>query len=560
MTRATRTLALVLTIAAASAILSYRPVYEPDLGWHLAHGRENLAGRLVRTNLFSFTWAEYPQRYTSWLSETIAYAAWSAGGDAAVRTLQAAALAVTFGFVYLACRVRGAVLPSVAILVFGFLVIEPRAIPRPHLVSFAGVAVCSWLIERARAAGSARPLIAAVPLVAVWSNLHAESMFGPLTIGLFAAAQLVHPSSLSRRESMRALAVAMGCAVALLANPYGWGLIRYLFENAFVPQLLAIAELQPASLPFYRAFFVYVVLAALLLVSMPRRLTAWEGLAALVFAALGYRYLRFTPLVFLVTAPMLAARLTEWSARGLDSRAVLVTALVGALFASRLPPSAYVTSLRAGSLFPETLLPPRAIDFARAEGLAGPVFNSNNLGGWMTWTMYPGVRVFQDSRLQAYPPEHFRTILDASRSQEAWDAMVRGVDWAMLSTPRVNALSGVGRFPTTDWPLIYWDDAVEIVVRRSGRYAPLGSRLEYTLLMPDADIFSLAPILSSSGANRLRAEAQRQRVENPGGFTGAAVTCLSGDRAACEDAERIAARIPSLEREAAFVRALRSGT
>ena len=152
MTRATRTLTLVLTIAAASAILSYRPVYEPDLGWHLAHGRENLAGRLVRTNLFSFTWPEYPQRYTSWLSETIAYAAWSAGGDAAVRTLQAAALAVTFGFVYLACRVRGAVLPSVAILVFGFLVIEPRAIPRPHLVSFAGVAVCSWLIERARAA------------------------------------------------------------------------------------------------------------------------------------------------------------------------------------------------------------------------------------------------------------------------------------------------------------------------------------------------------------------------------------------------------------------------
>ena len=69
MTRATRTLTLVLTIAAASAILSYRPVYEPDLGWHLAHGREHLAGRLVRTNLFSFTWPEYPQRYTSWLSD-----------------------------------------------------------------------------------------------------------------------------------------------------------------------------------------------------------------------------------------------------------------------------------------------------------------------------------------------------------------------------------------------------------------------------------------------------------------------------------------------------------
>ena len=86
--------------------------------------------------------------------------------------------------------------------------------------------------------------------------------------------------------------------------------------------------------------------------------------------------------------------------------------------------------------------------------------------------------MFQDSRLQAYPPEHFRAILDASRSQPAWDALVSGVDWAVLSVPRPNALSGAGRFPSTAWATVYEDDAVEILVRRNGRYAALADNAD----------------------------------------------------------------------------------
>ena len=106
-------------------------------------------------------------------------------------------------------------------------------------------------------------------------------------------------------------------------------------------------------------------------------------------------------------------------------------------------------------------------------GLEGPVFNSHNLGGYIAWSLYPRVRVFQDSRLQAYPPEHFRRIIDASRSQDDWNTLVAGVDWAMISVPRPNQLSGAGRFPAADWATVYLDDAIEIVVRRSGKFARL---------------------------------------------------------------------------------------
>ena len=59
-----RRAALCLAIAAGAAVLSFRPIYEPDLWWHLAQGREDAAGRLVRSNVFSFTYPDYRQAYT----------------------------------------------------------------------------------------------------------------------------------------------------------------------------------------------------------------------------------------------------------------------------------------------------------------------------------------------------------------------------------------------------------------------------------------------------------------------------------------------------------------
>jgi hypothetical protein len=466
---------VVLAIAAASAVVSFRSVYEPDLGWHLAQGRESLSGRIVRTNLFSSTYPDYRQHYTSWLSEAGAYAAWRAGGDAGIQTVQAVTVAAALSLVYFACRVQAAAMPSLAILVLGFFVVEPRAIARPHLVSFAGIAACAWLVQRTVVSRSARLLWWAVPIVAVWSNLHGECVFGVLLIAMFGLAELAWPAALTRREAIRVLTIAIGCMVALLLNPYGWGLFQYLYENVSVPAVLSIAELQPPYLPAYRAFFVYVGVALLILISLPRRLTLAEAVTAVVFAALGLRYLRLTPLLFLATAPMLAVRLTLWTSRGVDGRAFLAMALAAALFVPRVPLTTMVRGVRVGGALPDAVFPEAAVEFVRARGLSGPVFNSHNLGGWLAWRTYPDVRVFQDSRLQAYPPEHFRAILHASRSQPAWDALMSGVDWAILSLVRPNALSGDGSFPHADWATVYSDEAVEILVRRTGRYAALAT-------------------------------------------------------------------------------------
>ena len=125
--------------------------------------------------------------------------------------------------------------------------------------------------------------------------------------------------------------------LATLVNPYGWGLERYLYENWSVPQILTIAELLPPSLPTYRAFFVYAALAALSML-MPWRAASLSELAATaIFGALGAMFLRFTPLLFIVTAPVVADRAGRLIARGIDGRAVVATTIAASLLISRVP-------------------------------------------------------------------------------------------------------------------------------------------------------------------------------------------------------------------------------
>ena len=222
--------------------------------------------------------------------------------------------------------------------------------------------------------------------------------------------------------------IAVAAAAATLLNPYGWGLWQYLYENLSVQGVVAIAELLPPALPGYRAFYFYLALTATLLVVDRRGFALSDAVVFAVFATFGLMHLRETPLVLCVTAPAVAQRLAGLTARGLDYRAILVTSFCAALALSRIPPPVL---LRAFAIGADAVEPPQffsrgAIDFANRAGLSGPVFNSVNLGGYIAWKMYPTARVFQDTRFQAYPPEHFRSIIAASASQDEWNRLVDG--------------------------------------------------------------------------------------------------------------------------------------
>jgi hypothetical protein len=470
---------LICLALATGALLGFHRTFEADLWWHLAQGREVAAGRLVTTNLFSGTYPNYPQPYASWLFELGAFGLWSLCGAAGIQAGQALAVAFTLIFTYLAGRSRATIAAVLAIEALGFFIIELRVTPRPHLASMALMAACTVLIEKARERRSAIPLAWAILLIALWSNIHAESFFGAAMVGMFAAGELVLPKSLSRRQAWAALALAAACTAANMANPYGFGIFRYLWEGQRSAEVVQIAELRPAYLPVYAPYFAYVFCGAGLLLWKLRKLALWELLVFGAFTALALLHVRFVGLSLCATAPMVAARLADVFPKTRAYILVGIALCAGALLSPR-PLADRFGQLGSGESFlaPPDVVSPGAIRFIRDAGLKGPVFNSNILGGYLMWNLYPEVRVFQDSRFQSYPPELFANIHEAYSSQDQWDKLIAGVDWAVLSLSRRGPLSGVGRFPRDQWALVYRDEAIGVAVRRSGRFGSLAAKYQ----------------------------------------------------------------------------------
>ena len=221
----------------------------------------------MRTNLFSFVHPDYPQPYTSWLFDLGSYVLWTRAGPAALQAVQALLIAATLGAIALACRIRSSAAAAISVCVFGWMILEPRALPRPHVFSFLGLAVCVWLVERARQARSAKPLWwlprgrLRCGRTSTWN-----ACSGSPSSESSLRCEFVCPRDLTRREAAKALGIVAIGLLATACNPYGFGLLRYMFENSFVPQVLDIAELRPPYLPNYRAFFAWTIAGGLLIV------------------------------------------------------------------------------------------------------------------------------------------------------------------------------------------------------------------------------------------------------------------------------------------------------
>jgi hypothetical protein len=466
---------LVVLALAAGALLSFHLTYEADFWWHLAQGRETAAGRLVTRNLLSGTYPNYPQPFTSWLFELCAYGVWSLAGAAGIEIGQALIIAITLALSYFACRHRAPISLVLGIEALGLFVLEPRAMPRPHMASLIAMAACTLLVERTVRARSLKPLWWSVPLIALWSNTHAEAFFGAGYIGLFAFGEFLRPAILSRRQAWTALAIAAAATAANMMNPYGTGIFRYLWENANATDVVQIAEFRPAYLPVYAPFFAYLACGAALLLWKRRVVGLWEVLVFAVFAYLALQHVRFTPLFFCASAPIVSGCLADTRIK-LVKGAILVPAVVLAGFLmSPVPFERRLQQFGVGSnyLEPSDTLSRDANAYIRSAGLRGLVFNSNNLGGYLAWNLYPDVQIFQDTRFQAYPARFFAEIHEAYQSQPEWDRLVAGADWAVLSRNRGGPLSGVGRFPQEQWAPVFMDRAVVVLVRRSGRFGSL---------------------------------------------------------------------------------------
>ena len=95
------------------------------------------------------------------------------------------------------------------------------------------------------------------------------------------------------------------------------------------------------------------------------------------------------------------------------------------------------------------------------------MYNDLEVGSYLTWEGWPRHRVFQDPRINGYPPAFHALLRRDDLSRREWDALLAGfgVTTALVTYPDLNPRAAF--FDPERWALVYRAaDGLVFVARR----------------------------------------------------------------------------------------------
>ncbi len=422
--RTAGSLALPLLVGGVFAFVSTRvAVRDSDVFWQLATARDLLARGFGRGDTFSWTAAGAPLASDQWLGQLLFYGAWLAGSWQGVVAFRALAVGALVALVVLAAldarrdRPLAAVLAALpAILLSRFVSVE-----RPELLGFACFALLVVLLRRGRR-GSGRALVATVPLIALWANLHGSFALGVVLTGIACAEGWLR----DRARRRVYLAVALAAFVASLATPAGlggWTAPGFHFTQP-PREIQEWAVVDVRALP--GILYAVALAATLALAFVSPRAPLADAALLLPVAFLSLTAVRQTPYLAIAAAPFIAARL-PWPRVPPSPPAGPRAALAGGLVALALLAGGVATAPAEPDLagFPAGAL----ATLPEGPGLLAQY----DWGGFLIWYA-PRTPVFVDGRLTPYLGTtlgEYRTVLAAA---PGWRDVLerRGVRWLLL--------------------------------------------------------------------------------------------------------------------------------
>jgi len=466
-----------------------------DLWGHVLFGDEFLrSGHLARTDPYSWTANGQPWVNHEIAAEVTLALAHRALGGTGLLLLKIVAGLLAFGIAL--SIARKPMSPNARLIAWAFGALAVVEISygfaaRPQIFTALAIAAELWILAAIHR-GQRRWLFALPPLVAVWINTHGGALAGIvllLAATIATAAQgfcrRVAPEFLRSRIAAPVPAstvtwLAISCvasAAALLINPYGFGLVRWLAGSVLWlrPQ---IAEWNPVQFSGeHAAFFLCVAIAATGFLFSRRPIALWELAVTGALGFMAFRSARHTPLFCLAALAFVPPHLMDALERFHDSFARLtnlfrnagtqkvVTALLAAVSLGIMVAAGTLHKERAWTMeVPRKQYPVAALEFIRQHGLRGNMLTFFDWGEECIWEL-PDSRVSIDGRLDTcYPRDVFAAhwnFYNAEMSRQP-ALNLEQADFALLPP---NMAGAVMLWKQRGWQPVYSDATAVVLVK-----------------------------------------------------------------------------------------------
>jgi hypothetical protein len=407
---------LLVTVGVIAFNLKFS-VLDLDIWWHLKVGDWMVQHMAVPHNgLFTWTAADRPWVAYSWGYEVLlsrAYAWFGLVGIGVYGTLLT--LGVAYSIFWMLRRLSGQFWTACILAVVACSAFLFNLMPRPVFFSMVLFCVTLTLVLEANRAGRVQ-LLYWLPLIFVlWANLHIQFIYGLFAVGLLLAVNVAHRLAASLGWTpdwlqaptlpLATLAVLFAaCFIATCLGPYFFHLYGVIlqYSQAKVPYRM-IMELQPLNFRAYSHFVQLLLMGfAFFAVGRQRKVDAFKLLLLSVASVVAFRTMRDAWFICVPAAACIADTLASTAERE-AGETWLQKFAVAAVVAISLVVFARSTDFNTRGLDRaiSSFLPVNAVNYLRQHPAPGPVYNTLDWGGFLTWYM-PDRPVAIDGRTDLY--------------------------------------------------------------------------------------------------------------------------------------------------------------
>lgn len=414
-----------------------------DLGRHLKNGEvilsEGLKSPVLFTNFYSYTQNDYPFVNHHWGSGVIFYLIYHFYGFVGLSIFYVGLGAVTLLlFCYIAQK-DGHPFSALLFTLMLMPLLAFRVEIRPEMFTYFLSGVVYFLLWQWRKGRLTNKALLWLPvLMFLWVNLHIGFIFGFLIIAAFGLDQLIRLLS-KRSNGFVFLAITAVASVAsALLNPWGVKGLWYpleifknygylIVENQSIPFLENLGFATTMPFGFFKLVLVIVAVSFVFAFVVNRNQFFWTNLVLTVVTGfLAFLGIRHFPSFAFFALPTLSLNFYRPLPGNMHRAYRLALTLVFIVALG-------IVGFRSYSLFTAKIqnfglgLAPKvseAAEFFRQNGIAGPVFNNYDVGGYLIFYLFPKEKVFVDNRPEAYSTAFFENVYKpVQQDEQKWQKL-----------------------------------------------------------------------------------------------------------------------------------------
>jgi hypothetical protein len=445
---------VLVGVFALAVVLAFHNITDGDLWAKLAIGSTLWnTGHLPRHDVYAFTRTLPEYIDHEWGAGVVFYALLQWFGPSSLIVLRMVLALGLLALAFMTGRRQGCderillllALPCAACILTGYI-----PVARSHVFTFFLFAATLFCLEELRR-GRRWPAAALPAIMLAWANLHGGFVAGLGVIFIYCAVACA-----ARDRIVLMISIGLACGAVTLVNPYGLGFWRYLIPALLHPRarILEWRPLQPLAWDDFWGFRLLFVLTAGAVAAGWKRVAPknWAGLAVLAVTAwMGWRSRRHGP--FLGAAalayagpyfqamrrslphPPFGRLLPKGEGRGWFDLLPAAAVLYGAVafwVAIRFMPGASLDPLS-----PIGEDPVREADILALAGARGNTATPFAWGSYVSWRLYPNIKISMDGRYETTYPESTFDLNNAfydHDQQRDWFRLCRDfkVDYVIL--------------------------------------------------------------------------------------------------------------------------------